>query len=342
MIAALTVTLPAVLAGVFVASAVAKLRSPDDLVGWAELGVPKALRREWLLRSHPWAEIALGAALVLLGGWLGFLAALVAVALMTAYLWLVVRAKARTEDASCACFGSKRRITRVTIIRNVWLLALAVASAAVIWTTPLLGGTVAVAAAGWWPAVVGAAVAAGTAALILWPDERQVPAAAAALASPAPGAETVDGEELDYVRRRTPAVPLTLADGTRVNLRELTRARPILMLAVSATCGSCTVVIEKAPAWRELLPELDVRLLFTHAHDSGRIRELDEPQSLHDVEHLVSGSIEDWRVPTAVLFGIDGLLAGGPVTGVLEIDSFVGDVYESLHGRRPDEAVASA
>jgi hypothetical protein len=298
------------------------------------LGVPKLLRRQWLLRLHPWGEIALGAALVVLGGWLGLAAAIVAVALMAGYLWLVVRARGASEDASCACFGSKRRITRVTIMRNVWLLALAVASAAVIWTAPLLGGALAVAFTGWWGTVLGAAAAALTAALVLWPDE---PRAVAAEAPQTPVAEVpVDGDgELDYVRTRTPAVPLFLADGTRVNLREITRARPLLMLAVSSTCGSCTMVIEKSPEFRTLLPEVDVRLMFTHAHDSGRLSELTEPQSLHDPDHLVSSSIQDWRVPSAVLFGIDGLLAGGPVTGVREIDEFVGDIYESLHGVRP-------
>ena len=335
MIAALTVTLPFILAGVFVASAVAKLRTPDDLVGWAELGVPKALRKQWLLRLHPWAEIALGAALLLLGGWLGLLAALVAVALMAAYLWLVVQAKGRSEDASCACFGSKRRITRVTVIRNVWLLVLAVATAAVIWTAPLLGGALAVAVSGWWMPVVAAAAAAVTAALVLWPDERATEAAAVAEPSSDSGAADDGDGELDYVRTRTPAVPVVLADGTRVNLRELTRSKPILMLAVSGTCGSCSVVIDKAPAWRTLLPEVDVRLLFTHPHDNGRLKELTEPQSLHDVDRLVSRSIKDWAVPTAVLFGIDGMLAGGPVTGVGEIDDFVDDIYESLNGHRP-------
>ena len=59
-----------------VASAVGKLRRPDDLAGWAELGVPAAFRRDWLLRLHPWGELALGLALAVLGGALGLLAAL--------------------------------------------------------------------------------------------------------------------------------------------------------------------------------------------------------------------------------------------------------------------------
>jgi len=339
VIAALTVTLPVILAGVLVASAVAKLRSPDDLLGWAELGVPRMLRTKWLLRLHPWAEVALAAALVLMGGWLGFLAAIVAVALMCSYLWLVVRAKNASDDASCACFGAKRRITRVTIIRNAWLVVLAVASASVIWTAPLLGGALVVALTGWWMTLIGAAVAAVTSALVLWPEEPQTtPDAPPNVESSVTGeAADVDGE-LEYVRSRTPAVPVTLADGTSVNLLDLTRRKPILMLAVSATCGSCTTVIENAPSWRTRLPEVDVRLLFTHAHDSGLMSELSEPQSLHDVDRLVSRSIKEWPTPSAVLFGSDGMLAGGPISGVRDIDDFVDDIYESLHESAPPES----
>src|SRR5690349_6696513 len=101
---AFLVAFPLVLAAVLVASGVAKLRTPDDLAGWESLGVPAAFRREWLRRIHPWGEIALGVALAVLGGWLGTLTSLVAVALMGAYTVLVARVAARADDASCACF----------------------------------------------------------------------------------------------------------------------------------------------------------------------------------------------------------------------------------------------
>ena len=39
--------------------------------------------------------------------------------------------------------------------------------------------------------------------------------------------------------------------------------------------------------------------------------------------------------PTAVLLGIDGLLAGGPVVGYLPITEFISDINESLHRSRP-------
>lgn len=331
-----------ILAAVLIASAIAKLRHPDDLHGWTQMGVPRLLRRRWLLRFHPWGEMLLGLALVVLGGVLGLLAALAGVALMAAYTWLVWRTwnanrKAAgggddAEAASCACFGQQRPVTALTLVRNVWLLTVAIAAASGTWSNPLLGGPLASATAEEvWVWIVGLAAAAVTALLIVWPDGSPVPAA------PRPsGSRTAsDGDLLDYIRTRTPAVPVTQADGTVVNLRTLASERPILLLAVSEICGACMSVIERIPEWREFLPEVDIRILSTLLPEASRLTEREEPQSLHDPNEYVSGSIEDWRTPTAVLFGIDGMLAGGPVTGTDDVMAFVSEVHDNLHGEPP-------
>lgn len=330
---ALSVAIPLVLAAVLVASAVAKFRTPDTLAGWQELGVPAAFRREWLRRIHPWGELLLGIAVAILGGWLGLTAALVAVALMVGYTVLVARVVSRAESTSCACFGARKSVTRVTVVRNVWLTALAVMTAAVVWWTPLLGGALAagIPELAW---LVALAIAAVTTALVLWPDEPpppvdQAPAVAAR-------AETPDEDGLlDYIRTRTPAVPVTLADGTVVNLRTLAARKPILLLAVSSMCGACESVVARRVEWRELLPEVDVRLLLAEPVDLSAWTERDEPQSLHDVEDYVAESIGYRGTPTAVLLGADGMLAAGPITGDLGVARLVDDIYESLHGERP-------
>lgn len=333
---AFLVAFPLVLAAVLIASGVAKLRTPDDLGGWESLGVPAALRREWLRRFHPWGEIALGVAVAVLGGWLGLVASLVAVVLMAAYTVLVARVAARSEDASCACFGTQKRVTRLTVARNVWLTLLALASTAVIWTTPLVGGALAVGAPEWaW--MVALVVAAVTVALILWPDAPVPEQSSPAVESPVVQAD----EEGDYLRTRTPAVPVTLADGTTGNLRAIAEAKPLVLLAVSPTCSSCQPVIEKVDSYRRLMPELDVRFLLSTAPEASPLIEHEEPQSLHDPEGYVRGSIEEWATPTAVLLGADGLLAGGPVSGAEAIDDFFDDIYESLHGERPVRSTAT-
>lgn len=332
---ALLAAFPLVLAAVLIASGVSKLRSPEDLQGWADLGVPRGLRREWLLRFHPAAEIVLGVALAVLGGILGLLAALAAVGLMSAYTWLVVRAVSRDEDTSCACFGVRKKVTRVTVVRNAWLTAIAVAAAFSIWTAPTLGGVL---VAGW-PVVPALALAAVTTALVMWPDDAPQFARDSgpmADAAQSPRSESADeSDELDYIRTRTPAVSVTLADGTATDLRALTELRPVLLLLVSPTCGWCEPIVAQRQAWRDLLPEVDVRLLLTDPPESSPWTETDEPQSLHDTGGRVAASLADFiPSPSAVLLGADGLLAGGPVVGDA-IKSFIDDIYESLHGVRP-------
>jgi hypothetical protein len=328
----LLAALPLVLAGVLIGSGVSKLRVADDLSGWAALGVPQALRRQWLVRVHPWAEVALGIAVAVLGGLLGLLAALVAVALMVAYTWLIVRAVSRQDDTSCACFGARQRVTRVTVARNLWLTVLSVATTAVVWATPLIGGALVIG----WSLIPALAVAAVTTALILWPEaETAAPVHTIAPVHADASGEGEVGDEADYIRTRTPAVPVTLADGTGSDLRRLTAARPVLLLIVSPTCGYCEQAMALRGAWRSLLPEVDVRLLLDDSPASSPWTEENEPQSLHDPDHRVTSSLADFLpTPAVVLLGVDGLLAGGPVSGP-DIEPFIGDVYESLHGVRP-------
>jgi hypothetical protein len=343
MPAALAIVLPLTLGVVLIASAVGKFRTPDDLAGWAELGVPTAFRREWMRRLHPWGELVLGVLVAVLGGVLGVLVSLVAVVLMAAYTWLVARVAGRADDTSCACFGARKKVTKVTVVRNVWLTLLAVASAAVAWAGPVFGGAIAgLGTSGGWSAVLASAVAAVTGALILWPEGGEDHDHAAASADPGVGivasrsegtaADDDAGEQLDYIRTRTPAVPVTTADGSVHNLRTLTSSRPVMLLAVSPTCAACQSVIAKTGEWRELLPEIDIRFLLRTPPEQSGLIEHEEPQSLHDPEGYVNGSIQDWPTPTAVLLGADGMLAGGPVIGHGAIEQFIGDVYESLHG----------
>ena len=271
--------------------------------------------------------MVLAVALVTLGGALGLLAGLVSVALMISYLWLVARAVRRTPDASCSCFGLRRPVTRRTVARNVWLAGIAVAAAAVVWITPVWGG--ALAAAGQsdaWAWVGMSGIAVFTAGVILWREPVAPEDARSGSVTPS----LVGGEELDYFRVRTPAVPVALADGRLVSLRSLAARRPLLLLAVSPTCGSCLPVIDRALAWRTSLPEIDVRLLVRSSPAPGSFMELHEPQSLHDPEGLVSESISDWVTPTAVLLGADGFLAGGPVTGADLIEELVKDIRATL------------
>ncbi|REJ08017.1 hypothetical protein DY023_01775 [Microbacterium bovistercoris] len=330
MTSALLLAPALILGGVLIASGVLKLRTPGGLDEFDRLGVPKALRREWIARLHPWGELLLGILLLVLGGVLGLLAALAAVVLLGAYLVLVARALRTAPDASCACFGTTKRITAVTVVRNAWLTALALFAAATSWTLPLLGGPLAALGVAGWGWVIALAATAVTVALIMWP-EGEPDAAPQTAVEPVVQGE----EEADYLRSITPALPLTLADGSSRTLRELSSRRALLVLAVSPTCGSCEQVIASRARWRELLPELDIRMLFTTSPENSTLLETEHPASLHDPDRHVAPSLGYRSTPSAVLLGADGMLAGGPVTGSKEIAEFIDDVYESLHGERP-------
>lgn len=325
-----------ILVGVLVVSGAAKLRTPDDAAGWEAMGVPAALRRGWLIRLHPIGELALAAALLLLGGALGIAAAVVAVLLFAAYFAMVWRARRLTPDASCACFGERRPITGRTLLRNAWLVLLAVVSAVTIGAQPLWGG-IAVITTVLWPWTLALAAVALTFVLV------QEKGSGSGDAEDGPGVSVPaigsDGEPEDYVRSRTPAVPVQLGDGTTVTLRDLSAREPVLLLAVSEGCGSCTPVIESVERYRALLPEVSVRFLLRSDPEGSTLTSTEEPQTLHDASRYVSATFADaWTTPSAILLGADGLLAGGPVAGAPQVAEFVNDIYESLHGERPPAA----
>jgi uncharacterized membrane protein YphA (DoxX/SURF4 family) len=106
---------------VLLVAGVAKLTSR----GWPgqadALGAPA-----WAIRSTPFVEIVIGAALV--AGVHD--AAIAAIALLVAFTVLLVRALARGVKAPCACFGSLRTrpVTWWSVARNVALIALAIFS----------------------------------------------------------------------------------------------------------------------------------------------------------------------------------------------------------------------
>lgn len=341
---ALLVIPPFVLAGVLVWSGIAKLRRPGTLDDWARLGVPAVLRTRWLLRVHPWAEIALALALIVLGGWLGALAALACLGLMSAYLVLVTRAlrsaRESSIDPTCSCFGDEAPISAVTIVRNAWLVLLSAIAVVALAASPIVGGAIAATVrADTWTSILGAAIAAATVVLVRWPESRRATAPLPPLTASA-GGEAPD-DESDYFRMRTPAVPIQLADGTVTDLRTLSSRRPQLIVAVTTTCGACLPVIEAVPAWRGLVPEVEIRLLLSHAPEQGAFAEREEPQSLHDPNEYVRRSIEEWGTPTALLLGADGMLAGGPVTGSTAVELFVEDIRASLDELRAEPRAVS-
>lgn len=323
---------PLVLAVVLLTSAIGKLRSPStSAAAFDALKVPAPLAGPWLRAAHPWAEIALAVSLLVLPSAGQVAAATAALALLLAYLWLVVRARTFEDPVDCACFGAvgSDRVTGWTVARNAWLVGLGViALVSATDASPVLSRLGALGDDAWW--VAAAAAAAVTVALVVGAPSDEPTADL----SVAPSADPADAG--DYLRQPIPHVPVALADGTTLSLRDVAKSRPQLLVHVSEMCGSCSATVTAVPEWRERLPEVEVRFLLRSRADQSPWASTQAPQSLHDPHGYAAVTMEMPRTPSAVLLGVDGLLAGGPVTGPDAIAAFVGDIADELAAARSE------
>ena len=92
---------------------------------------------------------------------------------------------------------------------------------------------------------------------------------------------------------------------------------------------SCHIVAEWLPSFAERLEIVGINTIFTESLD--RV-----PENLHegatvwfDPDSQVTDLFATAR-PAAVLFGADGMLAGGPVLGAKDIEFFVDDIVAEL------------
>lgn len=315
-------------AAVLLTSGLAKVVRPGDAnQAFETLGVPAPLRHPAVVRLHPWAEIALGLAVLVLPHPASVVASVLALGLLLAYLVLVWRVVARGEQASCQCFGSlgADEVTVRTVVRNAVLVAvagLAVADAAAGGSVPdHLAG---LGAEGWgW---VAAAAVTGLVAVLVVGSGASAPAEEPA--------------ELDYLRLPIPDVPVRHTDGTEQSLRDLADGRAQLLLFLSPGCGPCVTVSNELPAYAARLPELDVRVVtgltaeFVAEHTPAW-----QPYLLQEPDNAVSRVFGVTGRPMGILLGGDGLLAGGPVRGPQEIAAFVDDIEAELQAVRPVEPV---
>ena len=322
------VTAPLIVATVFVASALSKLADPRRAAqAFDALKVPRPLAQQWMRKAHPWAELLLALCLVVASGIPAVVTAGIATAVAVVYLVLIRRAVQRPEPTDCACFGvgGSEQVSGWTVLRNSWLLVL---SGVCVWAA--LDGrspwqrVVELGSDVWWLAAIVAG--AMMTALILYPSASKP---AAQVEDPV-GDQTLE----DYERTEIPHVPVTMADGKVVSLRELAGSRPQLILAVSGFCSSCVPTIEAAPHWRERLPEVDIHLLYAIDRpangDDQAPSTSSAPQTLYDAKRFAYEALRLPGTPSAVLLGADGMLAGGPVAGHAEISTFVTDVEAEL------------
>lgn len=316
---------PLLVALVLLISSVGKFRSPEDAVAAFEaMGLPRALRQRWVVRTHPIAEVLLAVALVTTWGGLGRLATLVTLALFLIYLALIWGASRRDEPVDCACFGGHvaSTVTGATVWRNAWLVFLTLVAL-------LVSGRNESAIAGLFRSTddalwVLAILATGlTALLIVGP---LVPSSHSPATFATRGAEDIDeAGDTEYRRIPTPHVPVTLANGTSVPLTHIAVQRAQLLVAVSKGCSACGDTLAKIPQWRSMLPLVDVRPVYFGHEPPG-----DDTWSLWDPQAYVQTSLRLFQTPSAVLLGVDGMLAGGPEYGLSAIHDLIAAMQSEL------------
>ncbi len=325
MSAALTV-LGLVLSGVLGWSGVAKLREPDSTAAaMRQLRVPFPLAGRAVQVAVPWVELGLAMALLVFGGWWLRLGWLAGVLLFACYLGLVAAALRRGSDVDCNCFGSgSAPVDRWTLARNLLLVSAGVLGLIGSFqdSRPLVARGIGAPGQYWVSLGVSLVVVALVAVLVWAQRPRLAPAEA-------PEQNSVDSElagDDDYVRQPIPASVVEREPGRPMMLASLAAQRAVLLLSVSVTCGSCAAVLDRVPDYIDRLPALDIVLLMSDRGLAAGLPEQIRDRVAVDVAQSTSTALQLRYVPSAVILGVDGLLAGGPVQGADEVMELVEDV----------------
>ena len=329
---------PLVLAAVLCFSAVTKLGKGESLRSIVRnLHLSDRILPKPLARAIPGLELVL--ALLLVGSVqpLFTVAAVGCLVLMLVYWALIARGLTLHPRPSCGCFGQagEHQITGRTLLRNTLLVLAAAATLALAvsgrTTLSLLGD----ARAGdwWWLAL--AALACVVTALVLAAPHSDV--VVTSPADPVGQGDLLAGDAADggdYVRTPTPRLVLhDLASGP-VTLHELSAERAQLLVFVNCYCASTREAMAQVAAWDARFDLVDVRLVFS----IPLIDSLGPPPAGTLVDHagLAWEAFGLTDSPSAVLLGIDGHLAGGPVSGATEVLELLDEVAEVLRESLPE------
>lgn len=345
-----SVLAPLVLAAVLALSGVAKNRDKESTRSVVQLlMLPSWLQSPWVATALPVGEIVL--ALALLAPWtpVFMLAAVATTVLMMTYLAIVARAMGFDPRPSCGCFGriGDQRITGRTVTRNIILTVLGLVAVAMglrgetVFDLLRAGGAQSL----WW--VLGAVVTAVVAVLV---GSSPAGSAPPILAQPQPAhaahgaADSADADPEDYVRLPIPIANLVSREGRVAPLTELAARGPVLLVMTNCFCGPTSDAVGALDRWREALPQVTVEYVTTvpfsqHAKGSTAAAPADAWYDHHSAAWNALGVSAS---PAAVLLGADGLLAGGPISLMPEIELFVDDIADALRDGAPEQVEPAA
>lgn len=313
---------PVVLAALLLLSGATKVRHAEATrSAFGQLRLPPVLTDSPAPRALPWVEIVLGVGLLVAPPPLALPVAVIALLVFVAYLVVIARALGFDHPVTCGCFGELGlgEVTRRTLVRNVLLVLLAVLT---VWSatapTSIAARLLGADASTW--AWLGLLVLVGATLIATFGGAKGAPVTASADTEP----------DLDYRRQPLPFASLVDADGASHSLAGLAREGAQLLVFVSPGCTPCAEPIARLPRWATDLGPVRVRGVVSVSIDAAAsaVPELDG-HLLHDPQASTM-RIFGTGTPGAVLLGMDGLLAGGPVQGGDAVLDFVEDVRAEL------------
>lgn len=155
-----------------------------------------------------------------------------------------------------------------------------------------------------------------------------------ATATPAPPEDeseaTQQEVEADYVRRPIPDVVLLRSDGEPATARALASQQAQLLVGIDCLCTPARQAIDRLSEWQERLPILQVSLVVPFTMGGSELTERQGVIALYDHEGIASRALGLSGNVSAVLLGADGGLAGGPVSGLDEVEAFVSEIEEQI------------
>lgn len=320
---------PLTIAALLVTSGIAKVRAPAETrSAFQQLRLPRVLADGPAPTVLPWAEIALAIALLVLPGRWALIPAVVALGLMLTYLAIIVRALGFGYPVTCSCFGrlGLGLVTRRTMWRNAALVVVAgVGLLAAGGERSVLARLLSAPATVWLWLALTALV--GLVLVLTFGGGSDDPDSVVA---PSASGDGLDEEWVDYQRQPLPHGVLVTAEGRTRNLYELVGGGAHLLVFLSIGCGPCESVIPRIREWDEEFGPVTVRAVVTDSVEGASERApLLAGVVLHDPSGLTR-RVFAAASPGAVLLGMDGLLAGGPVAGSARIEEMVQEIRESL------------
>ena len=275
-------------------------------------------------RAHgaiAWA-LPVGELLVALGLWLRLSAAALTAAILSVIAFavftvVIARALRFDDPVTCACFGTlgSPSVSRLTVVRNLVLLATAGIAAVAIGNGALPGAAL----------VTDPARVTATSATVLLTGT--VTWLVLAPGRPRRADNDAEGVVAGDVAAPIPVGQVQGRDGALVTLRELPAAQAVLLVFLSPGCGPCLRVPEALPEHRtRVSPAVRIDIVASGRADwtadaGGAVWE--DPERNAARLFGISGR-------PAILLGADGTVAGGPVTGEDEVTALIDEMAGQL------------